>query len=604
MQRWIKPSLLVIGLLGAVNASAACRGSWVEGPTYSAGDTVNYQGQTYTALTTHTAYVGTNWNPATTPTLWKVGGDCGTSPTPTPSATPTVAPTATPTPKPTATATPQASPTPQITATPTPTPTAAPTVTPTVAPTVTPSPTATPASGQCIDAVWQSSVVYTGGQKVSYQGRTYQAQWWTSGEQPDLNTGSGKPWKDLGACGPVSTSTPTAMPTATPSATPVPTATVVPTPTATPAVTPTPTAVPSATPTPTVAPTPSPTPLITPVPTPSGAPTQIVLRNQFDQYASGLYQASQFQADWGLAPTSSSGVAAGRLSIVADQANASNKVLRVSYLAGQVGGNSAMTFDAPLPGNARSLFLQYKLRFDQSFTWVKGGKLPGLGGGDTPTGCIQNGTFDGFTTRLMWRENGVGFQYYYFPGKQEECGDYAGLVRRFEAGRWYTLTQQVVLNDIGQSNGQFRQWIDGELVLENTAMLLRNSASVSVSAIKMDTFFGGSSSDWAPLSEQYAYFDDFIVSVDSPLALVDTRVTPPNYTHPIVGYSQWQATSVYQKDSVVYRIDNGKYRYFKARGYTAAGVDPLSSNLPEVYVGVYSPIKLDTAQKWIELTSP
>lgn len=348
---------------------------------------------------------------------------------------------------------------------------------------------------------------------------------------------------------------------------------------------------------------PTETPVATPVP--SGAPTQVLLNNRFDQYATGLYQAGQFQNDWGIVPGESTGVNAGRLSIVTDPDRANNKVLRVSYMPGQVGGNSAMTFDAPLPGNARTLFLQYKLRFDNAFTWVKGGKLPGLGGGDTPTGCIQNGTFDGFTTRLMWRENGVGFQYYYFPGKIEQCGDYAGLTRRFEAGRWYTLTQQVVLNDIGQSNGEFRQWIDGELVLENKAILLRNSANVSVSAIKMDTFFGGSSSDWAPLSEQYAYFDDFIVSADSPLGMVDTRVTPPVYSHPIAGYSQWQTGTVYSANSVVYRIDaNGQYRYFKARGYTAAGIDPLSNNLAEVYLGVYSPLRLDTAQKWIELLKP
>ncbi|MGL6040149.1 MAG: polysaccharide lyase, partial [Deefgea sp.] len=207
--------------------------------------------------------------------------------------------------------------------------------------------------------------------------------------------------------------------------------------------------------------------------------------------------------------------------------------------------------------------------------------------------------------RMMWRENGVGFQYYYFPGKKEECGDYAGLARRFEAGRWYTFTQQVVLNDIGQANGEFRQWIDGELVLEDKTMLLRNSANVSVSAIKMDTFFGGSSGDWAPINDQYAYFDDFIVSADSPLGIVDTRVTPPSYNHPVAGYSQWQSTSVYTANSVVYCVDaNGQYRYFKARGYTAKGIDPLSSSILEVYLGVYSPIRLDTAQKWIELTRP
>ncbi|WP_410497491.1 carbohydrate-binding protein [Chitinibacter sp. S2-10] len=76
----------------------------------------------------------------------------------------------------------------------------------------------------CVDAAWNSATAYTGGQKVSYNGRTYQAQWWTQGEQPDLNTGSGKPWKDLGACyAPPPTPTPTPTPTATPfTATPTP----------------------------------------------------------------------------------------------------------------------------------------------------------------------------------------------------------------------------------------------------------------------------------------------------------------------------------------------------------------------------------------------
>jgi Ricin-type beta-trefoil lectin domain-like len=44
---------------------------WAEGNTYSVGTVVSYNGKLYTALVTHTAYVGANWNPAATPTLWK-----------------------------------------------------------------------------------------------------------------------------------------------------------------------------------------------------------------------------------------------------------------------------------------------------------------------------------------------------------------------------------------------------------------------------------------------------------------------------------------------------------------------------------------------------
>src|SRR5215470_7922388 len=67
-------------------AQGPCRGAWTEGATYNAGDSVTYNGVTYTALQTHTAYVGAGWTPASTPSLWRTGGSCtgGSTPTPTP----------------------------------------------------------------------------------------------------------------------------------------------------------------------------------------------------------------------------------------------------------------------------------------------------------------------------------------------------------------------------------------------------------------------------------------------------------------------------------------------------------------------------------------
>src|SRR5262245_64372079 len=101
-------SLLVIGALAfaTANPSAAqgvCRGNWAEGNTYNAGDSVRYNGATYTCLQTHTAHVGAGWNPAATPTLWRTGGSCAGGPTPTPNPTPTPTPAPNPTPTPTPT---------------------------------------------------------------------------------------------------------------------------------------------------------------------------------------------------------------------------------------------------------------------------------------------------------------------------------------------------------------------------------------------------------------------------------------------------------------------------------------------------------------------
>ncbi|GLS05633.1 hypothetical protein GCM10007860_27900 [Chitiniphilus shinanonensis] len=45
---------------------------WREGDGYLIGVTVQYQGQTYRALQSHTAQKGANWNPASTPALWQL----------------------------------------------------------------------------------------------------------------------------------------------------------------------------------------------------------------------------------------------------------------------------------------------------------------------------------------------------------------------------------------------------------------------------------------------------------------------------------------------------------------------------------------------------
>jgi chitinase len=84
-------------------AAVACSSTvWAEGVTYTAGQQVTYQSKLYQALVTHTAYVGTGWNPAATPTLWKDLGACSGGSTPTPSVTsssasPTASPTVSPT---------------------------------------------------------------------------------------------------------------------------------------------------------------------------------------------------------------------------------------------------------------------------------------------------------------------------------------------------------------------------------------------------------------------------------------------------------------------------------------------------------------------------
>lgn len=122
-------------------------------------------------------------------------------------------------------------------------------------------------------ADWDAKAVYTAGQTVTYQGKTWKAKWWTQGEVPGSQQWGA--WGEVaGTVTPVPTvaptATPTAKPTVAPTATPLPTATPTATPTPKPTVTPTATPLPTATPT--IAPTVAPT--VAPTATPTAAPTQ------------------------------------------------------------------------------------------------------------------------------------------------------------------------------------------------------------------------------------------------------------------------------------------------------------------------------------------
>jgi chitodextrinase len=47
---------------------------------------------------------------------------------------------------------------------------------------------------------WKQGDVYTAGKQVAYNGKIYQAKWWTQGNQPDQNAGDGLPWTYIGLC--------------------------------------------------------------------------------------------------------------------------------------------------------------------------------------------------------------------------------------------------------------------------------------------------------------------------------------------------------------------------------------------------------------------
>ena len=190
--------------------------------------------------------------------------------------------------------------------------------------------------------------------------------------------------------------------------------------------------------------------------------------------------------------------------------------LRVAFAQGSVdpGNTAAPTggagFEQRAVAYAEARCLHYEVRFAPGFDFAKGGKLPGLFGGEAPRGCLPKELSLGFSARLMWRAQGAGELYLYAPGRSARCGDSIGRgAWRFVPGSWTSIDQEVAVNALGQANGRIRIWVDGRKVIERTDLILRDEASIGVDGLLFATFFGGNDPSWASPKAQSAEFRNF-----------------------------------------------------------------------------------------------
>ena len=163
------------------------------------------------------------------------------------------------------------------------------------------------------------------------------------------------------------------------------------------------------------------------------------------------------------------------------------------------------------------LTVEYKVMMDKDFKYIRGGKLPGLCGGSNPRGGTANiSADDGFSARIMWRENGALEQYVYFanqdpkkkPGTNLYWMDKAGKPACMLPGVWHTFKTSIKMNDIGKANGKIISWLDGVEVL-NTDIALRNDPALGIDSFQFVVYFGGNDETWYPEKDERIYFKDF-----------------------------------------------------------------------------------------------
>ncbi|MEJ6949728.1 polysaccharide lyase [Natronospora cellulosivora (SeqCode)] len=234
----------------------------------------------------------------------------------------------------------------------------------------------------------------------------------------------------------------------------------------------------------------------------------------FSNRKPGIYTLDILKKDWGNSSDKwLNGIHEGRARIIEDEMFLNNKdvkkkVLECKYPAGkfcpQEGGVQWKSHISPKD----EYFLEYKLKFSENFEWVMGGKLPGLAGGSTPTGGF--GKKDGFSSRYMWRANGVYELYLYWSGQAAKYGDMIRPNIKFKRGDWHILKQYIKLNTPGEENGIMKLYFDNKEIYRKDDFRFRLSrANWQINYFLFSTFYGGNTIEWAPKKENSIAFADF-----------------------------------------------------------------------------------------------
>ena len=209
--------------------------------------------------------------------------------------------------------------------------------------------------------------------------------------------------------------------------------------------------------------------------------------------------------------------APGRFRVV--ESTGHGRALEVLYPQGGVGPQQTGGQWEAVLAPRDTYLLEYRVRFGADFDWVQGGKLPGLGGGTTPTGGFFDP--DGFTSRYMWRTGGRLVVYLYWAGQQsaaQASGRQYGVDLdcgvTLERGRDHVLRQRVTLNTPGRADGVLEVWVDGRSVLRRDDLLFRDQPGKTwqIDRFFFSTFHGGNDASWAPSRDCTVEFDDFSVA--------------------------------------------------------------------------------------------
>lgn len=295
-------------------------------------------------------------------------------------------------------------------------------------------------------------------------------------------------------------------------------------------------------------------------------PQKVVFCQDFEKSVPGLYTAEALDKDWpGIRGLSNKrgikhfGIEQKRL-YIADLNG--NKALEVLYPKAKFGPlETGATWIVQFTKTYEQLSLEYKVMFNKGFLFTRekliGGKLPGLMGGKSISGNSNANGRNGWTSRIMWGQQGRGLGYVYYPDmrnhkqnkqacprlgqKSEDCKIYRNKYFtyshdsksqcisewpeekdefKFESELYYKIKQQLKMNTInpfrkGNRDGSIKIWVDDKQVVNCSNIRFRDVPQLAIDALLFNTFFGGNTPESsAHPTDEHIYFDDVLVSFD------------------------------------------------------------------------------------------
>jgi hypothetical protein len=167
------------------------------------------------------------------------------------------------------------------------------------------------------------------------------------------------------------------------------------------------------------------------------------------------------------------------------------------------------------------------------FDFGTGAKTPGLSGvkpgtaGTFPSGC-KTITDEGFSCRHMWATHSgypdfAGLNYMYGKDASDAgwtCGEDGWWtdppnqtvktvppVVLMTPNVWHVTRDHVKVNTVGAADGIFQTWQDDVLVYDRSNRQMRTRNDVLCGYIMWSWFYGGSTADWAPSTDQHIWID-------------------------------------------------------------------------------------------------